>query len=106
MNQGVLEAFKRRYRTALLRAVLEEDRDLRELNKKWKIKDALFSCSDCWNGIPSVTLRKSWRKLHSDVMGDNLNANEPEPQTITPEMLIEDIQDLYGFEAVDKDGME
>jgi hypothetical protein len=43
--------------------------------------------------------------LHPDVVGDDLNANEPEPQTITPEMLIEDIQDLYGFEAVDKDDM-
>jgi hypothetical protein len=39
-------------------------------------------------------------------MGDDLNANEPEPQTITPEMLLEDIQDLYGFEAVGKDDME
>jgi hypothetical protein len=36
-------------------------------------------------------------------MGNRLNANKPEPQTITPEMLIED---LYGFEAVDKDDME
>jgi hypothetical protein len=39
-------------------------------------------------------------------MRDDLNANEPEPQTITPEMLLKDIQDLYGFEAVDKDDME
>jgi hypothetical protein len=105
MDQGVLEAFKRRYWKALLRAVLKEDVDLRESCKKWTINDAIFSCSDCWNDIPSVTLRKSWRKLHPDVMGDDLNANEPELQTITPEMLLEDIQDPYGFEAVDKDDM-
>jgi hypothetical protein len=42
MDQGVLEAFKRRYRKALLRAVLEEDGDLREFYKKWTIKDAIF----------------------------------------------------------------
>jgi hypothetical protein len=39
-------------------------------------------------------------------MGDDLNANEPEPQTITPEMLLKDIKDLHGFEAVDNDDME
>jgi hypothetical protein len=44
----------------LLRAVLEEDTDLCEFYKKWTIKDAIFSCSDRWNDIPSVALRKSW----------------------------------------------
>jgi hypothetical protein len=48
----------------------------------------------------------AWRNLHPYVMGDDLNANEPESQTITPEMLLEDIQNLCGFEAVDKDDME
>jgi hypothetical protein len=38
-------------------------------------------------------------------MGYDFNANEPEPQNITLEMLLEDIQDLYGFEAIDKDDM-
>jgi hypothetical protein len=56
-------------RAALLQAVLEEDGDFREFYKKWTIKDPIFSCSDCWNDIPSVTLQKSWRKLHPDVMG-------------------------------------
>jgi hypothetical protein len=45
-------------RATLLRAVLEEDGDLREFYKKWTIKHAMFSCSDCWNDIPNVTLRK------------------------------------------------
>jgi hypothetical protein len=67
-------------RAILLRAVIEEDGDLREFCKKWTLKDAIFSCSDCWSDIPSVTLRKSWRKLHPDVMVDDLNGNEPEPQ--------------------------
>jgi hypothetical protein len=44
--------------------------------------------------------------MYPDVMGDDLNTNEPEPQTITPEMLLQDIQDLYGFETVYKDDME
>jgi hypothetical protein len=44
--------------------------------------------------------------LHPDVTGGDLNGNEPEPQNITPEMLLEDIQDHCGFEAVDKDCME
>jgi hypothetical protein len=67
-------------RATLLRAVLEEDGDLREIYKKWTIKDAIFSCSDCWNDIPSVTLWNTWRKSHPDVMGDDVNGNEPEPQ--------------------------
>jgi hypothetical protein len=48
--------------------------------KKWTIKDAIFSRSDCWNDIPSATLWKSRRKFHPDVVGDDLNGNEPEPQ--------------------------
>jgi hypothetical protein len=66
----------------LLQAVLEEDGDLHEFYNKWKIKDAIFSCYNCWNNIPSVTLWKSWQKLHPDVMGDDLNVNEPEPQKV------------------------
>jgi hypothetical protein len=42
MDQGVLEAFRRRYWKALLRAVLEEDGDLRKFYKRWIIKDAIF----------------------------------------------------------------
>jgi hypothetical protein len=49
-------------RATSLRADLEEDGDLREFYKKCTINVAIFSCSGCWNDIPSVTLRKSWLK--------------------------------------------
>ncbi|XP_028658938.1 jerky protein homolog-like [Erpetoichthys calabaricus] len=60
MDQGILEAFKGRYRKSLLRSVLEEDGDLRKFYKKWTIKDAIFSCSESWDDMPNLTFRKSW----------------------------------------------
>ncbi|XP_028659097.1 jerky protein homolog-like [Erpetoichthys calabaricus] len=58
MDQGVLEAFKCRYRKSLLHSVLEEDGDVREFYKKWTIKDAIFSCSESWDDMPNLTFRK------------------------------------------------
>uniref|UniRef100_A0A8C8T197 Uncharacterized protein n=1 Tax=Pelusios castaneus TaxID=367368 RepID=A0A8C8T197_9SAUR len=106
MDQGVLEAFKRRYRKSLLRSVLEEDGDLREFYKKWTIKDAIFSCLESWDDMPNLTFRKSWRKLFPDVMDSVENVNDSESQEITAASLLEEIQNVNGFEDVDRENIE
>jgi hypothetical protein len=67
-------------RATLLRAVLEEDCDLREFYKKWTIKDAIFHVPIVgmtvivWLcGSPGENCIQMW-------WGDDLNGNEPEPQ--------------------------
>uniref|UniRef100_A0A8C4TJD3 Jerky protein homolog-like n=1 Tax=Erpetoichthys calabaricus TaxID=27687 RepID=A0A8C4TJD3_ERPCA len=106
MDQGVLEAFKQRYKKSLLRSVLEEDGDLREFYKKWTIKDAIFSCSESWDDMPKLTFRKSWRKLFPDVMDSVENVNDSESQEITAASLLEEIQNVNGFEDVDRVNIE
>uniref|UniRef100_A0A8C4RMN9 HTH CENPB-type domain-containing protein n=1 Tax=Erpetoichthys calabaricus TaxID=27687 RepID=A0A8C4RMN9_ERPCA len=106
MNQGILEAFKHRYRKSLLCSVLEEDGDLREFYKKWTIKDTIFSCSESWDNMPNLTFRKSWRKLFPDVMDSVENVNDSESQEITVASLLEEIQNVNGFEDVDRESRE
>ncbi|KAK9739100.1 DDE superfamily endonuclease [Popillia japonica] len=64
LDQGVLEAPKRRFRNLLLRCVLEEDDDLKQFYKKWSVKDAILSSADSWDDIPARTIQRSWNKLY------------------------------------------
>uniref|UniRef100_A0A8C8SCB4 Uncharacterized protein n=1 Tax=Pelusios castaneus TaxID=367368 RepID=A0A8C8SCB4_9SAUR len=93
MDQGVLEAFKRRYRKSLLRS-------------KWTIKDAIFSCLESWDDVPNLTFQKSWRKLFPDVMESVENVNDSESQEITAASLLEEIQNVNGFEDIDRENIE
>ncbi|XP_028661789.1 jerky protein homolog-like [Erpetoichthys calabaricus] len=66
MDQGVLEAFKRRYRKSLLRSVLEEDGDFCDVE----------------------------------------NVNDSESQEITAASLLEEIQNVNGFEDVNRENIK
>lgn len=106
MDQGILETFKRRYRKSLLRAVLQDDNDLKSFYKKWTIKDAMYSAAESWSEITPITLRKSWRKLFPDrVASENDIINEDSVQ-VTTESLMNIAQNVNGFEGVDRDDLE
>ena len=63
MDQGVLEALKRRYRKALLQKLLledEEGRSIVEFVKQINMKDVVYMIAGAWEDISSSTLRKSW----------------------------------------------
>ena len=66
MDQGVLEAMKRRYHKALLQKLLLEDREGRsiiEFVKKIDMKDVVYMAAAAWEDVPPSTLVKSWKKL-------------------------------------------
>ena len=66
MDQGVLEAMKRRYRKAVLRKLLLEDQDGRSIVdcvKKINIKDMVYTIATAWDDIPALTRVKSWHNL-------------------------------------------
>ena len=66
MDQGVIEAMKRRYRKALLQKLLLEDQEGRSIIqfvKQINIKDVVYMTATAWEDIPSLTLMKSWNKL-------------------------------------------
>ena len=63
MDQGVLEALKRRYRKSMLRMLLIEDQEgnpMIDFVKSISIKDAVYMSSAAWDDIPALTLAKSW----------------------------------------------
>ena len=66
MDQGVIEAMKRRYRKALLQKLLLEDQEGRSIIqfvKQINMKDVVYMTAAAWQDIPSLTLTKSWNKL-------------------------------------------
>lgn len=66
MDQGVLEAMKRRYRKAMLHNLLLEDQEGRsiiEFVKKINMKDVVYMSAAAWEDIPASTLLRSWNKL-------------------------------------------
>ena len=70
MDQGVLEAMKRRYRKSLLRKLLMVDGEGQSMVtfvKTINIKHVVYMVADAWEDIPSSTLCKSWYKLLATV---------------------------------------
>ena len=65
MDQGVLEAFKRSYRKALLQKLLLEDQEGRSIIDFVKkiMKDVVYMTAAAWDDLPSLTLARSWNKL-------------------------------------------
>ena len=66
MDQGVLEALKRRYRKSLLRKLLlldQEGDSMISFVKKINVKDVIYMTAKAWDDIPPLTLSKSWLKL-------------------------------------------
>ena len=65
MDQGVLEAMKRRYRKAVLRTLLLEDQDGRSIVEfvKINIKDVIYTTATACEDVPALTIAKSWHIL-------------------------------------------
>ncbi|KAK9721099.1 DDE superfamily endonuclease [Popillia japonica] len=105
MDQGVLEALKRRFRKLLLRCVLEEDGDLQQFYKKWSIKDAILSSADSWDDIPAQTIQRSWNKLYPvdvEVIVKETDGSASQESST----LLNIIQDFDAFQTVDKENIE
>ena len=63
MDQGVIEAMKRRYRKALLQKLDQDGRSIIQFVKQISMKDVVYMTAAAWEDIPSLTLTKSWNKL-------------------------------------------
>jgi hypothetical protein len=66
MDQGVLISLKRRYRKKLLHRLIIADEmgtSIIEFLKGLNMKTTVDLVAEAWDGIPSVTLQRSWRKI-------------------------------------------
>ena len=67
MDQGILEALKRRYKKYLLRHIILEDRSsefyIPEIVKRITIKEAVYWTAQSWDEATPESLAKGWNKL-------------------------------------------
>ena len=60
LDQGVLEALKRRYRKSLLLLEEPEGRSIIQFVKQINMKDVVYMTAAAWDDVP---LARSWNKL-------------------------------------------
>ena len=99
MDQGVIEAFKRRFRKIMLQSLLEADCSLKEFWKAWSIKDAIYACAESWNDVQNVTLQRSWFKLWPELK-DTLNCTGTERNMEQSTELLNAVHNVVEFENV------
>ena len=66
LDQGMLEALKRRYHMLLLQNLLLEDQEgksIIQLVKQINMKDVVYMTAAAWDDIPPLTLARFWNKL-------------------------------------------
>ena len=67
LDQGLLEALKRRYKKCLLRHIVLENSasslTVPDIVKALTIKDAVYWVSQAWEDVSPITVKKSWKKL-------------------------------------------
>ena len=104
MDQGVLEALKRRYKKQLLRHLIIEDSlsslSVPEVLKQLTIKDAVYWSAQAWEKIASESLCKSWNKLLSPI------ATSSEADTVNTSNESADFMELFkdlGYEEGNED---
>ena len=80
MDQGVIEALKRRYRKALLQRLLLEDKEGRSIVqfvKQINMKDVVYMTATAWDDLLPLTFTRSWNKLLGGTSGQLSSSDEP-----------------------------
>lgn len=72
MDQGSIEALKRRYRKALLSELVREQdgsekESIMDTLKKINIKSVIYNAAAAWDDVSNKTLQNSWKKLWPDI---------------------------------------
>ncbi|XP_063238495.1 jerky protein homolog [Bacillus rossius redtenbacheri] len=63
MDQGVMQDFKCFYRMCFLQGLLDCDCDVKNFQKHFNVKDAIFAIALAWSQVKESTLQRCWRKL-------------------------------------------
>ena len=82
MDQGILEAMKRRYKKSLLRHLILENASsslsIPDLLKQLTIKHAVYWSAQVWEEATSTSLSKGWNKLLPDISDVTIDASAPD----------------------------
>lgn len=97
LDQGVIECFKRHYRSLFLRSILQETNESKsvpEILKSINMKHVVYWCAQSWEKIKSSTLEKCWNKLFDGIL--------IEDDTEKDENLADLIVNIPGCEEINK----
>lgn len=104
MDQGVISAMKRIYRSELLKNLIHEAVTLQNFWKQYSLLDAVYGISAAWSKVKSSTLSRSWGKimpLDEQCSSDNQKSSSEEYcDTLYQAKKIE------GFENIDAENLE
>uniref|UniRef100_K7F4N8 HTH CENPB-type domain-containing protein n=1 Tax=Pelodiscus sinensis TaxID=13735 RepID=K7F4N8_PELSI len=98
LDQGVLEALKKKYRCKLLTTLIEAIDDRSGMPDK--IKDFIYWIAQSWENIEPQTLARSWRKLLSE------DENIQEMMQENCDNLLPLLQQIPGCEKVNDDDIQ
>nr|XP_006821985.1 PREDICTED: jerky protein homolog-like [Saccoglossus kowalevskii] len=90
LDQGIIAIMNKYYRRNMLRAVVDEDnedKNLKKIVKTFTVKDALFMIADSWNRIKPSTVAGCWYNgLHVGDHGNEQGVSTNESEEITAEI--------------------
>ena len=88
LDQGLLEALKRRYKKCLLRHIVLENSasslTVPDIVKGLTIKDAVYWVSQAWEDVSPITIKKSWKKLFPSSDADDNSSDAEEVASVIP----------------------
>lgn len=107
MDQGVIEATKRRYRKKLILSLLEQQEadpsaNFMDLLKKVTIKTVIYLAAEAWEEIKPSTLQKSWKKLWPSIPQENQGQDENQPTANDDADFVQVFQQLEGCADVEE----
>lgn len=104
MDQGVISALKRNYRSILLQKRIEEGNDLKTFWKDFTILDAIYEIQSAWESTKPLTIIRSWKKIIPDIGVEEFLGFEEEVTNRVIE-IAKVIKDIPGGEDVDGDNI-
>lgn len=104
MDQGVISALKRNYRSALLQKRIEEGNDLKSFWKDFTILDAIYEVNSAWGNTKSTTIVRSWKKIIPDISDDDKDFHGFEDVDVVNN-ITKIVKNVPGGEDVDRDNI-
>ncbi|XP_068094973.1 jerky protein homolog [Hyperolius riggenbachi] len=82
MDQGVIQNLQMFYRRDFMRKMINADDTVVEFQKRFNLKDAIYTASCAWDSVTKETLHNSWRKLWPSVIPAGSSASDQEESPI------------------------
>lgn len=118
MDQGVIQNFKCKYRGMFVQKLLSSDCSVKDFQRDFNIKDAIFTAAIAWSDVKNITLHKAWRKLWPKMIEETemeKDENDYEPTTDHSEIVSVmncasnnelsalSVEEINGWIEIDKD---